>query len=81
MPAEWLGIDKEVGTVELGKYADLALLDKNPLEDIKNTSNINGVFINGTWVNKENSIKMLLELAQHNEKNIENFKWDKRGEY
>jgi len=81
LPAEWLGIDKEVGTVETGKYADLVLLDKNPLEDIKNTRTINGVFVNGIWVSKEKLDAMLSELAQYNKENKENFKWEKRREY
>jgi imidazolonepropionase-like amidohydrolase len=37
LPATWLGIDSEVGTVEVGKRADLILLDANPLIDVKNT--------------------------------------------
>ncbi|MFL1897435.1 amidohydrolase family protein [Aquimarina sp. 2-A2] len=81
LPAEWLGIDKETGTVEVGKYADLILLDKNPLEDIKNTRTVNGVFVSGTWVDKKRLDTMLSGLAQYNEKNKENFKWEKRREY
>ena len=37
----------EVGSVELGKYADLLLLEENPLEDIRNTRKINMVIQNG----------------------------------
>ncbi len=81
LPAEWLGIDKEVGTVEVGKYADLVLLDKNPLEDIKNTRTIHGVFVNGTWVTKEKIKIMLSELAQYNEENKDKFKWENRWKY
>jgi hypothetical protein len=36
-PARYLGKEKELGTVERGKLADLVLLDDNPLEDIRNT--------------------------------------------
>ncbi|MGK7390171.1 MAG: amidohydrolase family protein [Candidatus Cyclobacteriaceae bacterium M2_1C_046] len=37
----------DYGTVEKGKYADLILLNKNPLEDISNTLSINKVFKHG----------------------------------
>src|SRR6185436_10165753 len=36
-PAEFLHKEKELGTVEKGKIADLVLLDANPLENIHNT--------------------------------------------
>ena len=66
LPAEWLGIDSEVGTVEIGKLADLILLDANPLDDIKNSRSINGVFVNGTWVDANKIKSLLLELEEHN---------------
>ncbi len=34
--AEMLKIDDITGTVEAGKFADLLILSKNPLEDVKN---------------------------------------------
>jgi imidazolonepropionase-like amidohydrolase len=36
VPASVLRLDKEVGTLEPGKHADLLVLDKNPLDDISN---------------------------------------------
>ena len=44
--AEWLK-DKTIGTIEKGKWADLLVLDKNPLDDIRNTETINAVYIAG----------------------------------
>ncbi len=45
--AEYLGLDKDLGSLEVGKLADLLVLDKNPLEDIRNSESINSVMING----------------------------------
>jgi imidazolonepropionase-like amidohydrolase len=47
VPAQVMGIDREVGTVEAGKRADLILLDANPLEDIHNIRTVRFVVANG----------------------------------
>jgi imidazolonepropionase-like amidohydrolase len=81
LPATWLEIDDKIGTVEVGKFADLVLLDANPLDNINNTRKISGVFVNGKWVNKERIDKMLSDLAEKNNKNKDKFDWNKRREY
>ncbi len=58
-PAEWLGALDTFGTVEVGKQADLLLLEANPLEDIRHTQRIAGVMAQGRWMNKAKLKKML----------------------
>jgi imidazolonepropionase-like amidohydrolase len=45
--ARFSGLDHEFGSVDIGKHADLLLLNENPLLDISNTKNIFAVFIAG----------------------------------
>ncbi len=45
--ARSLGIDQLVGSLKSGKLADLAVFDKNPLDDIANIGSISGVMVNG----------------------------------
>ena len=47
--ARFLNREKELGTVQQGKIADLVLLDANPLEDIHNTQKINAVVVMGRF--------------------------------
>jgi imidazolonepropionase-like amidohydrolase len=51
---------REVGTIEVGKRADVVLLDGNPLQDISNTSKIAGVMVGGRWLPKSEIDKRLI---------------------
>ena len=46
-PAEFLGLEDEMGTIAAGMKADLVLLDANPLDDINNTRRIDRVVSKG----------------------------------
>ncbi len=46
-PAKHTGLDREVGSIEIGKVADLVVMRKNPLDDIRNTRSIAYVMANG----------------------------------
>ena len=45
--AKYLGLDGDVGSLEPGKLADLVVLDKDPLSDIRNTETVVYTMING----------------------------------
>ncbi len=59
--AQYLGLDKDLGSLEPGKLADLVVLDKNPLDDIHNTEAIDQVMANGRLYDG----KTLDEIGNH----------------
>lgn len=48
--ARHLGIEDRAGTVAVGKYADLLLVDEDPLENIAAVANNSGVMVDGRWL-------------------------------
>jgi imidazolonepropionase-like amidohydrolase len=51
VPARVMGLEKEVGTLETGKRADLIVIAGDPLADIRNTRNVEFVITNGVMYN------------------------------
>lgn len=45
--ARYLGMDRDLGSLEPGKLADLAVLERNPLEDIRVSDQVRLVMLNG----------------------------------
>jgi imidazolonepropionase-like amidohydrolase len=52
-PAEFFGLENEMGTVDVGRLADLVLLNANPLEDIHNTRTVHAVVTKGQLLTSE----------------------------
>ncbi len=75
LAANWLKIDDKIGTIETGKFADLVLLEENPLVNINNTRKISGVFINGNWIDRSKIDVMLSEVEQWNNENKKEYNW------
>ncbi len=62
--AKCLGIDAEIGTVEIGKRANLVLTQKNPLEDITTIATHAGVVKAGKWFSREACDSMLAKVER-----------------
>lgn len=51
--ARSLGLDGNIGSLEVGKLADLVVMDKNPLDNIRNTETIRYTMVNGRLYDAE----------------------------
>ena len=63
-PAEYFSLQNELGSIDVGKKADMVLLDKNPLDDIRNTKTIAAVISKGRWLTPAELLPMIQNPAQ-----------------
>ena len=57
--AQFLGRERDLGTIDVGKLADLVLLDGSPLESIANTQRVNAVVRGGIYLDRAALDKLL----------------------
>lgn len=62
--ARWLGVDAHTSTIDVGKVADLVLLDENPLQDAKATRAIHAVILKGKYLDRATLDGMLADAAR-----------------
>ncbi|PYR95517.1 MAG: amidohydrolase [Acidobacteria bacterium] len=70
--ARVLGLGADIGSLEKGKLADLIVLDRNPLDDIRNSESIDMVVLNGRLYNA----KTLNEIGNHPHERMK-FSWER----
>lgn len=62
-PARYFGQAGQGGTIEIGKAADLVLLNADPLADIRNTERIEAVVMRGRYFSREDLDGLLAQVA------------------
>ncbi len=64
VPARFMGLADRLGTVAEGKTASLVLVKGNPLEDVRNTRLIEGVFLHGKYYDRADLDRLLSEARE-----------------
>ena len=61
VPAQFMGLGDRLGSVGEGKTASMVLVKANPLEDVRNAEQIEGVFLRGRYFGRDDLGRLLAE--------------------
>lgn len=64
VPVQFMGLEDRLGSISEGKMASLVLVRANPLEDINNAQQIEGVFLRGRYFSREDLDQLLVEARE-----------------
>ncbi|NND52472.1 MAG: amidohydrolase family protein [Flavobacteriaceae bacterium] len=74
--ADYIGMSNDIGSLETGKLADLIVMDKNPLDDIKNTESVIYTMVNGRLYDTETMNEIGNDPSERTEFYWENNKYN-----
>jgi imidazolonepropionase-like amidohydrolase len=61
VPAQFMGLGERLGSISEGKSASMVLVRANPLDDIRNAQQIEGVFLRGRYFSRDDLDRLLAE--------------------
>ena len=64
VPVQFMGLEDRLGSISEGKTASLVLVRANPLDDIKNAQQIEGVFLRGQYLSRDDLNRLLNEARE-----------------
>jgi imidazolonepropionase-like amidohydrolase len=70
-PIEFLGLEDQAGSVDIGKRADMVLLDENPVEDIGNLGSIRAMMIRGRIFDRDYLEALLNDLERRSNPDVQ----------
>ena len=72
--AKAIGLERDLGTIEVGKLADFVIMDKDPLQNIRNTNSVSYIMKNGRLYNA-NTLDQVFPVKQE----LGTFWWQNTG--